>query len=96
MIDYALLLKRITEGSPDERDSVLSAIYAADEDAVAALTDQFYAGVNEATGLAILEIVSDIGGWEARLLLEDVVHLTARYPHESWRVAARLGLAGYD
>lgn len=94
-VDYAQLLKHITLGDPAQREAALNIIYAEDEDAVAPLTDQFYAGVNEATGLAIIEIVSDIGGWETRLLLEDVVHLTARYPHESWRVAARLGLAGY-
>jgi lysophospholipase L1-like esterase len=95
MIDYAALLKQLTTGSDDERDSARQTLYALDEEAVEPLIDQFYAGVNEATGLAILEIVSDIGGWEARMLLEDVVHLSARYPHESWRVAARLGLQQY-
>ncbi|MDX1993231.1 MAG: hypothetical protein SF029_12635 [bacterium] len=95
MTDYALLLKHLTTGSDDERDTARQTLYALDEEAIEPLVDQFYAGVNEATGLAILEIVSDIGGWEARMLLEDVVHLSARYPYESWRVAARLGLQQY-
>lgn len=54
------------------------------------LVDQFYAGVNEQSGLAIIEVLCEIGGFEALALLENVYHLDAWY--ESWRAAAEHGL----
>ncbi len=92
MMNYATLLQQIAAGDEVAR----AEIYALDEEAITPLIDEFYAGVNEATGLIIIEILSDIGGFEARMLLEDVVHLSARYLYETWRLAARLGLAQYQ
>jgi hypothetical protein len=95
-LDYAALLADITGADSIRRDAAFAMIYAEDEMAVQPLIEQFYAGVNEATGLAIIEIVSEIGGFEARTLLEDIVFLTETYPHASWREAARQGMIRND
>jgi hypothetical protein len=91
-MDYAKLLREIVDGDDNTRERLLQL----DEAAVTPLIDQFYAGVDEATGLVIITLLNDIGGWEARNLLEDVLHLTELYKYESWRVAARAALAQYE
>ena len=85
-LDYAQTLKSIVTGSDDDRIAVLKAIYAQDEQAASPLIDQFYAGVSETTGLVIIQILSDMGGYEAINFFYDVVHHERRYP--SWRAAA--------
>lgn len=65
-------------------------LLALDEDAVDPLISAFYAGVNEAQGVAILELVGEIGGPDALTLLRNVGYdPTTR---AAWRVAARDGL----
>ncbi|MEQ8673021.1 MAG: hypothetical protein RLP44_30395 [Aggregatilineales bacterium] len=73
-----------------KRDSALKSIYLLDEEAIAPLIDEFYAGVNEQTGVLILEIISKIGGYEARQLLTDIADSPQPYP--SWCDAATDGL----
>lgn len=67
-------------------------LLAADEDAVAHLADALYAGVSEAHGLKIIQLVTIIGGWEARRLLEDILSPFRPFKHESWQRAARAGM----
>lgn len=91
--DYASLLRQLVSDRETARAAAKAALYALDEDAVEPLVEQFYAGVSEAAGLAIIEVIGEIGGFEARIFLEDLTHLTARSTNESWRFAARLALA---
>jgi hypothetical protein len=91
-IDYHHILQHIISGDKTQRQSALKVIAEQDENAVAPLIDQFYAGVNEATGLVIIDLISTIGGFEARQLLEDVYHLDQTYKHASWRQSAQIGL----
>ena len=87
MIDYHALLKQATTGTSDERHHALHMIYTQDEAAVAPLIDQFYAGVDETTGLLILQVLRMIGGYEARQLFHEIGDLGARC--RSWeRMAA--------
>lgn len=72
-------------GDAQTRASALETLYTLDEHAVEPLIDEFYAGVNEQTGLVIIEIVSTIGGWEARQLLDDIADNPQ--PYTSWKRA---------
>ncbi|GAB4525029.1 MAG: hypothetical protein OHK0046_40360 [Anaerolineae bacterium] len=78
MMDYHQLVQQLTD--PATRDMARDTLLRLDEAAVEPLVDQFYAGVNEATGLAILEILATIGGYEALLLMQDVHLNGAQYP----------------
>jgi len=81
-------LKQIVDGTHAERITALQTIYAADEDAVTPLIDEFYAGVNETTGLVIIALLHDIGGYEANQLFQDI--LTFPQPYQSWVWAAEM------
>ncbi|MBZ0294834.1 MAG: hypothetical protein K8L99_19885 [Anaerolineae bacterium] len=67
-----------------QREQAREALLALDEDAVPALVDTFYAGVNEEQGIAVLQLVGEIGGYEAVNLLLDVYE----NERESWRNVA--------
>ena len=47
-------------------------LLALQEDAVDPLADEYYSGVNPAQGVAILELIGHIGGFEAMLILRNV------------------------
>ncbi len=79
------LLKQLTDGDAEAR----AALLALDEDAVNPLIDAFHAGVSEAGGLAIIDLVAEIGGPDALTLLRYVYHFEAR---PAWKTAARRGL----
>ncbi len=96
MIDYHQLLQHITSGDDAQRQNALQIIAEQDEYAIAPLIDQFYAGVDEATGLVIIDILGAIGGFEARQLLEDVYHLDQSHKHDSWRQSALKALQNYS
>jgi hypothetical protein len=78
-------------GSPDEtaREAAWAALRTLDEDAMDPLTDAFYAGVPEATGVCILNLVAEIGGPDALLLLRSVYDSSER---PAWKRAAASGL----
>lgn len=84
MMDFHSLIQQLTD--PTTHATARQTLLELDEQAVEPLVDQFYAGVTEAQGLAILDVVSTIGGYEALALLQDVLYNHA--PHESWREAA--------
>ncbi len=72
------------------REAAQTALRALDEDAVDPLINAFYAGVNESQGVAVLELVGEIGGPDALTLLRNVVYdPTLR---GTWQAAARRGL----
>lgn len=79
------LLKSIVGGDAQTRASALHTLYTLDEHAVEPLIDEFYAGVNEQTGLFIIEIITTIGGYEARQLLDDIADNPQ--PYTSWKRA---------
>ncbi len=88
--DLKFLLDEILSGDETRRQRARVMLLALDEDAVTALTDAFYAGVNEAQGVVLLDVVAEIGGPEAMQLLEDVY----RNPREpAWERWAALGMA---
>lgn len=90
MTDYEAILKRLVSEDVQEQEAARRLLFVLDEDAVAPLIDAFYAGVSEKTGLAILEVLMVIGGFEAMALFCDVAEFDARY--NSWRRAAQHGI----
>lgn len=84
--DYAQIIRCLTSDNSSEQQAARAQVFTLDETAVAPLIDEFYAGVSEQAGLAVLDVLSEIGGFEVLALLEDVYHLGARY--ESWRALA--------
>lgn len=93
---YALVQQLVSDDaavSAQARDTLL----ALDEAVGSDLINLFYAGLSESAGVAVIELVAEIGGFEARSLLEDVAHLSS-YGRAAWREAARRGLAhnGWD
>jgi hypothetical protein len=82
-------LVQLVSADPAERDAAREALYTQQEDAVYPLLDQFYAGVDEATGVAVLGVLADIGGPDALAALRQVFHFEER---PAWRRAAARGL----
>ncbi|MCU0496074.1 MAG: hypothetical protein MUF87_01840 [Anaerolineae bacterium] len=56
------------------RDSARLALLQEDEVIVSRLIDEFYAGVSVVTGAALLNVIGEIGGYEAIALLDEVYH----------------------
>lgn len=90
--DIYALVQQLVSDDAAAREQARSVLVALDEMVVSSLIDLFYAGLSEAAGLVVIELVAEIGGFEARSLLEDVAHLSS-HGRESWRGAARQGLA---
>lgn len=88
--DLKFMLDEILSGDETRRQRARVMLLAMDEDAVTALADAFYAGVNEAQGVVLLDVVAEIGGPEALQLLEDVYQNPSKPVWERW---AALGLA---
>jgi hypothetical protein len=79
------LLKALVNGDKNARIE----LYRMDEEVVDPLCEEFYSGVDEATGNVILEVISAIGGHDARRLLKYASIFGER---ESWRDTAERGL----
>jgi hypothetical protein len=78
LTDVRERLKQITDGSVEERAAAWLAFLRLDEDAVQALADELYSGVDEQTGVVILELLAEIGGWEAMIVLQDIYQAGGR------------------
>ena len=88
--DIAQLVKALMADDVETRHEARSSLLALDEDAVDGLVDEYYAGGNDATGVAILEVVAEIGGPDAMSTLRNVFYLeTAR---RDLQLAAARGL----
>jgi len=83
-------IRQLNSPQSTERESAREALRALDEDAVDPLINAFYAGVNEAHGIAILELVGEIGGPDALTLLRNIGYDPTTRP--AWREAARRAL----
>ncbi len=88
--DLRVLLDEILSEDETRRQRARIMLLALDEDAVPPLVDAFYAGVTEAQGVVLLDVVAEIGGPEALQLLEDVFRNGDR---DVWRRWALLGMA---
>jgi len=83
-------IQQLISPQPTEREAAREALRALDEDAVDPLINAFYAGVNEALGIAILELVGEIGGPDALTLLRNIGYDPTTRP--AWHEAARRAL----
>jgi len=70
--NYHQLLSQVMDSNPAQQMAARMIILAMEEDAVNALIDIYYAGVTDAEGEAILEIIAEIGGYEAVLILRNI------------------------
>lgn len=70
--DYANLIEQLTGTSLHEQLAAKMILLAMQEDAIDPLADLLYAGVNDASGRAIIDVVATIGGYEALLLLKQI------------------------
>lgn len=63
--DYQQLVRDLTSDDESTKESARQILFVLDEDAVSPLLDEFYAGVTDVQGIAILDILAHIGGYEA-------------------------------
>jgi hypothetical protein len=83
-------MKDLTSDDESQRAAARAALIALDEDIVDPLIGEFYSGVSEALGVAILDLAAEIGGPDALSLLRNVYHFDDH--HAAWREAAGRGL----
>lgn len=74
MPDYAQLVKLLVHEDSKIRESARKTLMAIDEAAVDPLLDEFYAGVTDAQGVAILDVIAEIGGPDAMSTLRNTFH----------------------
>jgi hypothetical protein len=72
MNKYDELVQRYISGQPIHQIAARMILLAVQEEAVEALADAYYAGVNEAQAGMILGVLGEIGGFEALNILRDV------------------------
>lgn len=84
------LLDQITGGSSQERTAAWLIFLHLGYDAVQPLADELYTGVDEATGVVILDLLGEIGGSDAQMVLQDILNAGGR---DALVQAAARGLA---
>lgn len=90
MDEIDTLIRQLGSKDPDEQKAALNVLLEHDEDAVDPLISAFYAGVSEAHGILILQLVGEIGGPDALTLLRNVGYDDSQRP--AWYAAARAAL----
>ncbi len=70
--DIRRLIGHLTSPMLMERAAARVTLLKMDEDVIQPLADELYSGVSEPTGVAILELMGEIGGWEALAVLQDI------------------------
>jgi hypothetical protein len=88
--NFRQLLSDLIQDDATQRENAHAALCALDEEIVDPLVGEFYSGVSERLGIAIIELVAEIGGPDALSLLRNVYHFDDH--HAAWRDAARQGL----
>lgn len=73
-VNIAKLVDQLVDESSLNQQAAKMILLALGEDAVNPLIDEFYAGVNDAQGVAILNVIADIGGPDAMSTLRSVFH----------------------
>ena len=78
--DIRRLIGQLTSAVLIERTAARLLFLKMDEDAIQPLADELYSGVSEAVGVAILELMGEIGGWEALTVLQDIYFAESSRP----------------
>jgi len=86
-INFPQLVKQLADENPLIHQAARMIILSLDEMAVDPLIDEFYAGVTDSEGVAILNIMAEIGGPDAMSTLRNVFHF------EETRVALKRAAA---
>lgn len=73
-INFPQLVKQLADDNSIVHQAARMILLALDEDVVDPLIDEFYAGVTDPQGIAILEIMAEIGGPDAMATLRNVFH----------------------
>ena len=89
--DYPKLVKQLVSDDEAEQTTAKKVLFELDEDAVSPLLDEFYAGVNDAQGTAILDVLAHIGGYEALNALRSILFFDLSM-RPAFRKAAAHGL----
>lgn len=90
MPTFSELMKQLASLDPAERESARAELLRMDEDVMDLLVAEFYAGMPEKLAVSILDIIGEIGGYEALNLLGDVYYSSDTRP--ALKAAARLAL----
>jgi hypothetical protein len=94
--DFQQLIKQLVSENPDEQAQARKTLFVLDEDAISPLLDEYYAGVNEAQGSAILSLLTEMGGYEALNALRSICFFDLSTPLQLRKAAARGLLANRD
>ena len=87
---FRATILHLTSSDAVQREAACDTFLAEDEEAVNPLIAEFHAGVSEALGVAIINLVGEIGGPDALTLLRYVYHFEEK--HLEWHKAAREAL----
>jgi hypothetical protein len=90
MSSFRALMNDLGSLNPTLRDAGRAALLQMDEDVIDLLVAEFYAGMPEKLAVSLLEIIGEIGGYEALNLLGDVYY--SRDTRPALKAAARLAL----
>ena len=74
----AALIPQLVSRDDAVRHAALRTLYAGDEQAAVILCDLFAAGLNEAQACAVLEVLGEMGGFDALMLLFSAFHFDVR------------------
>lgn len=88
--NFRQLLSDLIQDDTGRRENAHTTLRSLDEEIVDPLVGEFYSGVSERLGIAIIELVAEIGGPDALSLLRNVYHFDDH--HAAWREVARQGL----
>ncbi len=88
--NFRQLISDLTHNDAAQRQIARASLQSLDEDIVDPLIGEFHSGVSEALGVAILELIAEIGGPDALSMLRNVYHFDDHHAH--WRAAAARGL----
>lgn len=89
-LDYDYLIGELISSNVLNRSAARMILLSLQESAVNPLGDAFYAGVNDAQGAAILDVVAEIGGPDALAMLRNVFDFEDHRP--DLQVCAAMGL----
>ena len=89
-VSFPQLVKQITSKDLFESASARRYLLSMEEDAINPLVDEYYAGVTEEQGVAILDIIARIGGPDAMVVLRNIFNFEEK--RQSIKLAAALGL----
>jgi len=90
MPTFHTLMNQLASIDAAERDAARSTLLQMDEDVMDLLVAEFYAGMPEKLAVSLLEIIGEIGGYEALNLLGDVYY--SRDTRPALKIADRLAL----